>query len=502
MDSNLQIRFWMRNGTQRGEGMRRFAQYITIILAASPAWAAPLTLQEFLRDVAAVNPMIRSVHARAAAEQERAEAAGYLDDPFFAAGPDERPLHGSSEGVIRFQVSQGIPFPGKLAARERAASARATAAAADESVVLREIRVRAVQAYWRTYYLSAAEALNRDAARLLREAMASAEARYVTGSDGHHGLLLAKVELGKIEAERLRLARDHDVAASLMNELRALAPETPVELLPSFTADRTPPPLVVERHPEFLAASAGTVSSEADLDAARATAMPDFVLQAMLMRAEGQSKDADAASDMAGDSAEAKPMTSWGVMLGFNIPLFSLARRPSVVDAAAHDRDGAKNAVQGLELRLRAEELAARRQLETARDLVKLYKETLLPATKSALDNAFAGYKMRRQPLSPLLETIRIRYVQELELLAARIDVELATLRAEELLSAPPLLRLAPSQPSVFGGAEAGMGMEGSGTDMSGDPASMGGGLQQPAPMRPRGGNGGNSGASGSMQGM
>ncbi|MBK7961767.1 MAG: hypothetical protein IPK04_11585 [Bdellovibrionales bacterium] len=103
-----------------------------------------------------------------------------------------------------------------------------------------------------------------------------------------------------------------------------------------------------------------------------------------------------------------------------------------------------------MENRLNTESLDAREQFKTARDVAALYKSTVIPTTNLAVQNAKSGYAARRLPLTQYLETLKVQRTQELEFLAAQIDVELARTRLKELLSAPPLLRLAPAKPSLW----------------------------------------------------
>ena len=73
--------------------------------------------------------------------------------------------------------------------------------------------------------------------------------------------------------------------------------------------------------------------------------------------------------------------------------------------------------------------------------------------------------------LARYLSVLKIHKTQQLEIVAARIDVELAKTRLRELLSSPPLMQLAPSRPTVFGGEEMGGAMQAS------DAVSMGRGI-------------------------
>ena len=116
----------------------------------------------------------------------------------------------------------------------------------------------------------------------------------------------------------------------------------------------------------------------------------------------------------------------------------------------------------------------AKQELQTARDIVELYKDSLVPTTTLAAQNARSGYATSRLPLTQFLEIMRIQRTQELEFLAAQIDVELSRIRIKEILSSPPLLRLAPSKPSLFGGGAMGS------SSMGSDTVNMGRGMSAP----------------------
>ena len=106
--------------------------------------------------------------------------------------------------------------------------------------------------------------------------------------------------------------------------------------------------------------------------------------------------------------------------------------------------------------------------------MAALYKSTVIPTTNLAVQNAKSGYATRRLPLTQYLETLKVQRTQELEYLGAQIDVELARTRLKELLSSPPILRFAPSKPSLFGGGQMG------GASMGSDTVNMGRGMSGP----------------------
>jgi outer membrane protein, heavy metal efflux system len=98
------------------------------------------------------------------------------------------------------------------------------------------------------------------------------------------------------------------------------------------------------------------------------------------------------------------------------------------------------------------------------------------------------------------LEVLKVQRTQELEYLAAQIDVELARIRIKELLTAPPILKLAPSKPSLFETSSMRGGGMGGGDTVS-STVTMGRDMSGPTrkPKSPSGGGSRNAGMGGGM---
>jgi outer membrane protein, heavy metal efflux system len=460
--------------------------FIFCLFSSASAGAAGLTLEGFLAQVEAANPLLAAAESRASAAERRIGPASAWQDPFFAIGIDEVPVRGMDESsMYRYQLSQTVPFPGKLGAKKRAAEGRAREAASTSAALLRETRILAIQTYYRAIYAQEALRLNGSLQKLFNSTLESLRSRYRTGGDAHHELLLARAELAILQVEKLRLERESETLKARLNELRNLPPETPVAALQaSFSPAEKRVAPALDGQPELKAMGAMEAASDAELSAARLDFFPDFMLQGMYMRPR-------AGGSMAGMEAP-----KWGAMVGVSLPIYFLSKQSRQVSAARMDREAARLERQSLENRLRIETREAERQLTTAEDVIKLYRESVLPATEMAAKNARSGYAARRMPLADFLSVLKAQRSQELEVLAARIDRELAIARLENLLSSPPLLRFAPGRPSLFMGAG---GMPAAGMSGMGPAVDMGRGMSgkktmDTAPATDSGGMGGMEG--------
>lgn len=470
--------------------MRAISFLALLFIFAWPALRAQaLTLEEYLGEVRAANVSVRSSRLKAEALERRVRPESTWDDPFIAAGLDEIPFDGASESVIRrYQISQSVPFPGKLSAKARAAESRAQAAVGDAETVSREISINATQTFYRVYFLEKAIALNNRLKESLGETVGSAKARYRSGDRNHHDWLLARSELAILEIDGLKLQREKRAIDATFNELRNQAPTSivgslSVDLNSKNQENEVDPDLGSQ--PELKSLRSMIRISEAERDFAKLSYFPDFVFQGMMMQPNSE-------------MGEMTKKSTWGFMIGMNLPLFFWRKQSDLIASTNLNREATVLEERALSNRLNTEVVDAGNQLKTARDIVKLYQETVIPTTKMAAASARTGYSSRKLPLTQLTEVLRAERTQSLELLAAQIDVELAKVRLKEILSSPPLLRLAPSRPTLFGSGGMGTGS----MSNESDTVSMGRGMRPPVKNKNGTGNKPASGGGAGMGGM
>ena len=429
--------------------------------------AETISFNDFLLSVTKANPSIQASNLRTLAQKHRIKPSSTWDDPFIAVGIDEKPFDGGEGEVRRYQVSQTIPFPGKLGAKNEIAQKRAESLEFDSITRTRQVVVIATQAYLQAGFNSRAIQLNERIQKIIEETTASAKARYKTGASTHHEWLLAKLELARLKVEALRLQRTRKALIAFLNELRNLSPDSPIEVDPES-------PVIAEfqtaklrsqlsEQPELKSWDMQRKLSMSELKLVKLSYAPDFVIQAMAMEPTMKSDEMK---------------SNWGLMVGVTVPFFFWRKQSELVAAAENDRLAAIAEYQSLENRLTTELTDAKQQLQTSMDVVKLYKNDVIPLTEIAVKNARAGYSGRTLPLGQYLETLQSQRTQELELLGARYDVVVAKTRIEELLSSPPVTRFAPSRPTLFGGTMDQMGGAG-GMDAS-PTINMGQGMSGP----------------------
>lgn len=448
----------------------RYLSVVLITLCCASVSANPLSLFEFLSQVRNANPSIEAAKLRALALKHRIRPSATWDDPFIAAGIDEKPFDGGEGEVRRYQISQTIPFPGKIGARAEIAEKVAEASNYDALTRGRQIEVIATQAFLQAGFNKEAIRLNQNIQKIIQETTASAKARYKTGGSTHHEWLLAKLELAVLKVEAMRLERTRVSLNALLNELRNLPPETPIEIdhAGPIQHEVDPSKIIsnITDQPELKAWSAQKSSASSELKLVKLSYAPDFVIQGMAMESTMNSRN------MGGQS-------TWGVMIGVTVPLYFWRKQSELVSSARKDLMAVEAGKRALLNRLNSEIAEAQEQFKTSIDVVALYKKDVIPLTELAVKNARSAYAAKTLSLAALLDALRSKKTQELEMLAAKMDVYLAKIRMQELLSSPPVMRFAPSRPTLFGGMGGAMNMID--TSMEGSATiNMGEGMSRP----------------------
>lgn len=421
-----------------------------------------LSLKDYLEEVKKDNSTIQASKLRALALKHKIKPSATFDDPFVAAGLDEIPFDGGKAKIRRYQISQSIPFPGKLGARLEIAETKARSSELESLTVTRQVQVLATQIFLRASYNKQEIILNQKIQKIIEETTASAKARYRTGDANHHEWLLAKLETSVLNVELLRLKRTQKTLTALLNELRNKAPDSLIDVehrdLLNLESE-TKIEANLDLQPELQGWLSQKKASEAELKLVKLSYAPDFVIQGMAM--QSTIKDAEMAEP-----------ANWGVMVGVTIPLFFWRKQSELVNAAEADRLATNADYQSLQNRLNTEIADAKQQLQTSLDVVKLYQNDVIPITEIAVKNARTSYASKTLPMRQLLDALRSQRTQELELLAAQMDVIVSKTRITELLSNPPATRFAPTRPTLFDGG-AGMGAS--------EPVNMGSGISTPA---------------------
>jgi outer membrane protein TolC len=347
-----------------------------------------LTAEALVEEVLARNPSLAQMTAAYQAAQARYPQVTSLEDPMFAVtvGPDTiHPDDESVEFAYRLELSQKLPWPGKLRLRGENARAEASAAGRDVDDMRLQLAESARDALADYYLVARALEVNAESLKLLKRFRQSAEDRFanVAGAN-QQDIWQADVEIGREQDRSLELEQMRQVAVARINTLLHLSPDSPLPPPPGKLdlGDEPPPPEVLRaaalaRRPDLLALADRIAAEEASLGLAHKEYYPDFEPFLMYDRFMGNITDN---RDLA---------TMLGVRM--NLPVYKGRRDAAVAEAEARiAQRRAELARQTDQVNFQVQEAYA--QVQRSERSVRLYEKTILPAAQKNVDAAVSAY--------------------------------------------------------------------------------------------------------------
>jgi cobalt-zinc-cadmium efflux system outer membrane protein len=356
----------------------------------------PLTLARAVSIAIEGNPGLAEMQARARAMAAIPSQEGALPDPMVSFTALNFPTDTFSRDQepmtqLQFGIEQSLPFPGKLALKERAARFEAHAAASNvEESRLRLIR-NVKQAWWQIFYLDRAlETVSRNQ-DLLRQFVEIAQTKYEVGEGLQQEVLLAQVELSRLIDRRVELRGLRRQQVARLNALLDRAAGTPVALPEKvdqalagvapeaqlYTRAEAARPLLEQRRQEVAAARTRR-------DFARRDRYPDFTLGAAYGFRQGENPDGSSRPDFA------------SLRLGMSLPLYAGRKQDKAVDQRTSELLQRQYALQDEWDKVRAEIAAALADYQRASEQVQLFKTGILPQARQSVASMLSGYQVNK----------------------------------------------------------------------------------------------------------
>lgn len=348
----------------------------------------------------------RNPNVHAARYAWRAALARYpqvtsLDDPMIGVGLVPGSIgSGSVNDAPKFDVSQKLPFPGKLQLAGEAALAEAEAASRDHQAVRLRLATMA-SVLFDDYYLAARSLeINAEHIGLLGEFQRIATARYEAGEAAQQDPIQAEVELTHALHREIVLQTAQRISAEQINALLHRVPTAPLPpaasrplrpITPSLEMHDDAGQLTTEalaERPELAAASARVSAEQTRLDLAWREFFPDFTLV-------GSYNELWQERDL-------QPFV--GIQL--NVPL-QVGRRKAAVDEARARLEQARNQHLAIADDVRLTVQSGVDRLSEARHVEKLIRDRLLPAAKDRIAAARTGFETGQNSFLVLIDAER-----------------------------------------------------------------------------------------------
>jgi cobalt-zinc-cadmium efflux system outer membrane protein len=395
---------------------------VALVLATSAAAQAgptdTLTLAEALRMAEAANPMLRAARASAIAASARIAPAGALPDPELQFGLMNRMVSdfGSTMDPMtmnQVQLMQMLPWPGKLGNARRAAARMAGAAQADalDQALMLAAQVR--MAYYEVANADRSLEVMRRTQGLLRDFLQISTTMYAVGTAIQQDVLRAQVEVARMGEDITRMEQERVAMAARLNALLGREATTPVPAveLPEPGAELPPADSLIvsalERRPALVAGTERVAAAAATLAGARRELFPD-------LRVGVAYQSRPAYDDMI------------SLMVGISLPIFAGRRQLPMRRQMAAMRDMAAAELLSVRNETIARVVEMRARAERDRNLTRLYRSSILPQARGAVQAALASYRVGRVSFMQLVDNQMIVNQYEIETIRLLADYQQA----------------------------------------------------------------------------
>ena len=409
-----------------------------LLLAVALAAASPVPLDSapqvaaLVAEALANSPDIGRAEAAARAEVARAPQVGSLPDPTLTLGIQNDGFNGIQIGTMetsywQVMLTQPVPWPGKLSAREAAARAQAGVAGAETARLRLATTAEVERAYVDLLVVRGQLALLAKLEVLWGEAEVMARTRYEVGQGAQSDLLRAQLERTRLRQRRVALEGEERTRLQGLNRLRVRPLEEPVATprpLASFSDPvlRTVDEAVADaerRSPDLAISALAVVTADRRVDSARKEWFPDLAVTAGVM-----------------PRGQIEPM--WTVQLGITLPIWGATRQSKGVEESQARREAdlrGEEAVRQL-VRLRAQE---RRTLTSAAlQTLDIYRGGILVQSDAAVRSTLAQYQVGKVTFPSVLEVLRGLVVDEGGYLDALAAAQRLAIADREVSLAPP----------------------------------------------------------------
>jgi cobalt-zinc-cadmium efflux system outer membrane protein len=331
--------------------------------------------------------------AAVAAASSRVPPAAALPDPALALGGQSMGLPPGDNSTLTLELSQELPFPGKRGARRAMAEAEVTVREAARLQRRAEV-VSAVRTHYANLYAIDGRKHVLAATDVLIEAVIrTMSARLSTGQASQESVLRLEIQAARIRQQVAGLKAERAGTVAELNRLLGEAPDHPLDEISALP--RITRPALDSLHrglkaaPELLMRQAEVLAARRRLEEARLEARPDFMIGA-------------------GGGLTAMPEPVVMLRLGFSLPIWKSSKQARLREAADHDLAAAEAALAAGHARLSADLTGLVAEWDGTQELLREFRSTILPQSRSALDAALAAYAAGRGEFALVVEDLNL----------------------------------------------------------------------------------------------
>lgn len=369
-----------------------------------------LVLDSLVAETLRNNPQLRAARNKAGASLTRVDQVTSWDSPQVGVEFHQTPIKSFPNPVKDWMendyfIQQMIPFPGKLSAMGRAAENQAAMTEQEYKALQRKIIRDLKSAYFDLYLVQRKIQVNAENQDLLRSFVDIARKQYEVGMGKQADVLRAQTELSTLVNAGVNLDKEKRVVESMINTILSRPPASPLwqvpdieEDIPQWTFDQIEP-LALENRPELKAMNYSIEMNKQEVTSAKREYLPDFMTK-LSYKDMAQTKD-----------------DFWSFMVGITIPLapWSSGKYTSKTEENELNVKRAEEEYASMKNMVLFDVQQALVNVQTNRNLVELYKNTVIPQAQQTLQSTTASYQTGKTEFLMLIDAYRMVLMSRLD---------------------------------------------------------------------------------------
>jgi cobalt-zinc-cadmium efflux system outer membrane protein len=394
--------------------------------------AGVLTLDDVIREGLQKNPAVQAALHQVEAQKRRVPQVRSLPDPVASVGwaGNITPFsvqNGDPSSSRAINVSQQLPYPGKLKLRGDLVSKEVEAATWDYEAVRRRVVADLKTAYYDYFFQDKAIQTTQRNRDLLQKLASIAEARYRVGKGIQQDVLKSQVEISLLLQKLTVLEQQKKTAQVRLNTLLARDPDATL----SRTAELSPAELAVTLDELYAQARSGDPALQREQTMVQRSAVavslakrdyyPDFSVGYMYQQRPGM-------PDMN------------GATFGVNIPIFYRTKQREAVRQATEERISAErsrdNRQNELNFELKQQFLSA----QASNQLLRLYSQGVVPQSSLALESSMSAYQVGNVDFLTVLGNFSTLLNYQVDYYRELANYQTALARIEALVGVDPVV--------------------------------------------------------------
>ena len=369
------------------------------------------SVEQLVSAVLQANPRLEVAQASWQASVARIEQQAALDDLQFqySFAPSTIDAQKTDFGQ-HFQLSQKLPFPGKLHLRAKAAEYKAESRQQNIATLQLRLATTAKTLFADWYFIHQAIANKQREQVLLKEFHAIRKTQYSTGRASKQDVLHAQLALSLNKHQTIVLQRQRKILLSQLNTLLNRVINTPLSIPQQLSEIKALPDLeqlqtkALQSHSELIAIAANINEHETSSQLAALDYYPDLKLSA--------------GYNSLWDNEDKR----FNLGVGINIPLDQSKRRAAEQEANANSQQAHWQKID-LQANITEQLSIAYAHAEESLHVLQLYKQQLSPLADADLAAAKVAYQSGKGNFLTLLNSEKNRLQTQLQTKQALVAV-------------------------------------------------------------------------------